>query len=347
MIKKAIFIFFTLIMMGVLTTGFALTVDAPGFDLGVLSIEDPTEFNNKTFWIDVIKETPINILADYEMLAKTETGELISMEKFLQLFLISITHYIEQHESWIPEYDEILSLPHKMPDDGYFRLERIGYDRFYFSFRFDPSLYQVEGNWCQLYPSKEYVAKVTYTILPDPPTGGGDGYMTYTPGGWGAPPAGDNVGVYLRDNFTSTFPDGIILGVLGSGKFVLFTGAQAITDYLPSGGIPSVLTMSYLDPESKDLKNELVNQLLAAKLNVGFDLYNPDFATAIDNLENLLLNFSVSSLHEKTVKEIISIADKVLSGLELNYSCSEVTEALSKINENFVDGGDLGFLIYQ
>jgi hypothetical protein len=47
------------------------------------------------------------------------------------------------------------------------------------------------------------------------------------------------------------------------------------------------------------------------------------------------------------VKEIISIADKVLSGLELNYSCSEVTEALSKINENFVDGGDLGFLIYQ
>jgi hypothetical protein len=79
---------------------------------------------------------------------------------------------------------------------------------------------------------------------------------------------------------------------------------------------------------------------------VGFDLYDPDFATAIDNLENLLLNFSTSSLHEKTVKEIISIADKVLSGLELNYSCSEITEALSKINEKFVDDGDLGYLVY-
>ncbi|MEA2067056.1 MAG: hypothetical protein U9O65_08215 [Thermotogota bacterium] len=86
MIKKAIFVYFSLIMiMGIITTNFALTVDAPGFDLGVLSIEDPTEFNNKTFWIDVIKETPINILVDYEMFAKTATGELIS-----------ITHYIEQ-----------------------------------------------------------------------------------------------------------------------------------------------------------------------------------------------------------------------------------------------------------
>jgi hypothetical protein len=36
----------------------------------------------------------------------------------------------------------------------------------------------------------------------------------------------------------------------------------------------------------------------------------------------------------------------VLSGIELNYSSSEVTEALSKINENFVDGSDLGYLNY-
>jgi hypothetical protein len=233
-----------------------------------------------------------------------------------------------------------------MPDDGYFRLERMGYDRLYFSFRFDPSLYQVERNWCQLYRSKEYVAKVIYTILPDPPLGGGDGYLTYTPGGWVAPPAGDNAGVYLHGNFATTFPDGIILGVLGSGKFVLFTGARAITDYLPSGGVPFVLTGPSLNSESKDLKNELVNQLLVAKLNVGFDLYDPDFAPAIGNLEGLLLNFSTSSFHGKTVKGIILIADQVLSGIELNYSSSEVTEALSKINENFVDGSDLGYLNY-
>ncbi|MEA2067055.1 MAG: hypothetical protein U9O65_08210 [Thermotogota bacterium] len=104
--------------------------------------------------------------------------------------------------------------------------------------------------------------------------------------------------------------------------------------------------MTYLNPESKDLKNELANQLLAAKLNVVFDLYDPDFAPAISNLEDLLLNFSTTSLHEKTVKGIISTADEVLSGLELNYSCSEVTEALSKINEIFVDDDDLGYLIY-
>jgi hypothetical protein len=61
----------------------------------MLSVEDTTDFNNKTFWIHVIKETPINILADYEMFAKTATGELISVEKFLQLFIISITYYIE------------------------------------------------------------------------------------------------------------------------------------------------------------------------------------------------------------------------------------------------------------
>ncbi|TYB92389.1 MAG: hypothetical protein FXF54_07435 [Kosmotoga sp.] len=333
-----------IIIVSLASTSLALTVNAPGFDLGVLSIEDPTEFNNQTFWIEIIKEMPISIIADYEMYAKTATGELILMEKFLQLFLISITHYIEMGESWVPEFDEILSPPHKMPDDGYFRLERVGYDRFYFSFRFDPALYQVEGNWCQLYPSKEYVAKVTYTILPDPPTGGGDGYLTYTPGGWGAPPTGGNAGTYLHDNFGSTFTNGIVLGIISSGKFVLFTSAQAITSYLPSGGQPSSLTTSYLDPEPKDLKNELVNQLLAAKLNVGFDLSDPDFAPAIGNLLNLELNWDISPLNGFTVAEIISIADAVLSGIDLNYSTSEVTDALAKINENFVDGGDLGYL---
>ncbi len=333
-------------IINILSMGFSLTVDAPGFDLGVLSIEDPTEFNNKTFWIDIIKETPINIIADYEMYAKTATGDLISMDKFLQLFLVSITHYLEQNDQWIQEFDEVLTPPHQMPEDGYFRLERIGYDRFYFSFRFDGSLYQPEGNWCQLYPSKEYIARVTYTILPDPPTGGGNGYLTYTPGGWGANPAGENGGTYLFNNFDLAFPQGIILGILSSGKVVIFTTKEAINGYLPSGGVPSAVNTTYINPESRDLRNELVNQLLAAKLNVEFDLYDPDFAPATGNLINLELVWGVSPLDGYTVAEIINIADNVLSGIELNYTPSSVTDALAKINENFADGGDLGYLIY-
>ncbi|MFO7882194.1 MAG: hypothetical protein R6U52_06630 [Kosmotogaceae bacterium] len=150
----------------------------------------------------------------------------------------------------------------------------------------------------------------------------------------------------IDNNFYGIPKGGIIVGVILSGKVVILTFAQAITDYLPSGGQPSSINSTYLNPKSKDLKNELVNQLLAAKLNVGFDLFDQDFAPATGNLMDLVLAFGTSPLDGFTVAEIISIADQVLSGIELNYSPSDIAEALSKINENFVDGADLGDLIY-
>ncbi|MFW6121458.1 MAG: hypothetical protein ACOC80_11245 [Petrotogales bacterium] len=106
------------------------------------------------------------------------------------------------------------------------------------------------------------------------------------------------------------------------------------------------MNTTYINPESRDLRNELVNQLFAAKLNVGFDLNDPDFTPATGNLKCLILNYGTSPLDGFTVAQIINIADRVLSGIELNYNPSNVTDALAKINENFVDGGDLGYLIY-
>ncbi|OAA29151.1 hypothetical protein AT15_03945 [Kosmotoga arenicorallina S304] len=342
---------FLVMLMGLLiaVTAFCeISILAPDFDLGPLNIENPATFNNQEFWFEVLRDSPVTIMADYEIYIILTSGDVLIPDKFLDLFLTHIFHY--ENGSYV---NENITPWHQFPDDGSFYVNApYTHEKFWLKLFF-PYDYQAnfDDDWCIRFKSAEYRVEIVITIIPEPPGGGGDGHVTYTPGGWGAPPHGNNPGAYLHANFSTAFPEGLTIGVEGVGRYVRFTSAQAITDYLPAGGTPATISTFYVNPATTDLSNELVTQMVALALNIGFDLYDPDFAPATSNLAGLVLGYPLSVppseryMEGMTVAEIMALANQILAGESTAYTPSQVTDVITIINENFDNGTtDNGYL---
>lgn len=179
--------------------------------------------------------------------------------------------------------------------------------------------------------------------IPPPPgdTAGCGPLRTQTQGGWGAPPNGNNPGVYLHNNFAAAFPAGLTIGCAG-GYTLQLSSAQAITELLPAGGTPKALSQNYTNPTN--LKNTLVGQMVALTLNVGFDKYDANFGQAGRRLETMYIK--KGEFRGKTVAQFLDIANKVLGNCSNQYKAPEINETASKINENYTDGNaNKGFLV--
>ena len=157
-------------------------------------------------------------------------------------------------------------------------------------------------------------------------------HKTFTQGGWGAMPNGNNPGVYLHANFDEAYQSGLTIGC-GSNT-LSFYSAQSITDFLPEGGTPNALpTLSVL-----------TGQLLAAELNIGFDAYDANFGNSGVALGAMYTD--ANGFEGLTVSEIVAIANQVIGGCSSDYSFASLNSVLTIINENFDNGTqDNGHLI--
>ncbi|HET6226379.1 MAG TPA: hypothetical protein VFF27_08880 [Bacteroidia bacterium] len=165
------------------------------------------------------------------------------------------------------------------------------------------------------------------------------GFRTQTQGGWGAPPNGNNPGKYLHTNFAAAFPNGL---TVGCNYTITLTTAQAITDYLPAGGTPAVLTANYTNPTT--LKNNLASQLVTLTLAVQFDKYDPKFSSSSAALGNLIIGSG--TFKGMKVADLLTEANKVLGGCPSAYTPAQISDVLTTINENFDDGtANGGFLL--
>jgi hypothetical protein len=204
--------------------------------------------------------------------------------------------------------------------------------------RYNPSTSQLELLTTTL--NKEYCSCV--------PPEDDKNLRTQTPGGWGAPPNGDNPGTYLHKNFAGAFPAGLVVGCTYT---ITFTSAQAITDGLPSGGTPSALTKSYLNPTEKpkdpnNPKNTLAMHVVALKLSVTFDAFDEDFGASSTKLANAVV--TSGDFKGWTVAQVLAEAEKVLGGCASSYTPSQMTTVLTAINSAYDDGTtNTGFLENQ
>src|SRR4030095_8531660 len=164
----------------------------------------------------------------------------------------------------------------------------------------------------------------------------GEVLRTQTPGGWGADPTGNNPGSYLHANFAAAFPNGLSIGCESSNYYVRFTSAQAITGYMPAGGKPRALTASFTDPFPTDLKNNLVDHVIALSLSIGFDQYDPNFAPSGFDLGSMVV--TSGKFTALNVNGILLEANKILGGCGGSYSVDDVIQVLEQINNNYVDG---------
>ena len=182
--------------------------------------------------------------------------------------------------------------------------------------------------------SKQDSALDNGLVNPDVVAGEGDTceFKTFTQGGWGSKPHGNNPGSYQFKNFAAAFPNGLVAGC--STYELTLTSAQAVCDFLPCGGSAAALTASYTNPTT--LKNVLAGQLVALTLSVGFDKWDPAFAASPFHLGNLTV---VSGPFQgMTVNAVLAEANNALGGCQSNFSISDLNSILSAINENFDNG---------
>ncbi len=170
-----------------------------------------------------------------------------------------------------------------------------------------------------------------------------EGFRSQTQGGWGqCHQTGNNPGTYLFANFSGAFPQGLTIGCTRTLKL---TSAQAVCDFLPSGTSPKVLPVGNLVNPGQSYRNVFAGQLVAATLNAQFDIYDPNFAS---NSEYTLGDLEIASglFQGWTVSELLAEANSKIGGCGSSFSNSQLSDALSMINENYVDGNvDNGYLV--
>lgn len=162
--------------------------------------------------------------------------------------------------------------------------------------------------------------------------GGGEPFTTYTQGGWGAKPSGNNVGRLLSNNFAEVYPGGSV--TIGGNRAFTFTSASAIEVFLPQGGSSKVISSSRVNPTGS--YGTLTGQLLALQLNVDFS----NAGILRPGLQNLEL--TDDELEGWTVFQVLVLANRVVGGdtkaLPKGLSLSELNGILTDINENFDNG---------
>lgn len=153
-------------------------------------------------------------------------------------------------------------------------------------------------------------------------------FCTYTQGGWGAVPQGNNPGTILHNNFSTTVFGGFVeVGVPGSAGYSMqFTTADAITAYLPAGGKPKPLDMDYLNPTTTK-SGVFGGQVLALQLNV---LYDSAFGS-------LTIINTGTSFDGMTVADVLGAANQALGGgaLPSGYTLPNLNDLASFLNQGF------------
>lgn len=157
-------------------------------------------------------------------------------------------------------------------------------------------------------------------------------YVTYTQGGWGSKPSGQNPGALLSASFGKIYPGSSV--TIGSRYTLRFTAASAIEAFLPQGGAPEALKASAVNPTAR--LSALAGQVLALRINVDFS------AAGMTRSGLSALVVDEGPLQGYTVGETLALASQVLGGtanvLPPGLTVADLNAVVTAINENFDAG---------
>lgn len=176
------------------------------------------------------------------------------------------------------------------------------------------------------------------------PIGGQAGnWTTFTQGGWGSTPSGNNPGQLLSTRFDSVYPFGLEVGIPGgAGHSMVFSSAAAINIYLPAGGQSGKLTESTTDASSSNA-GVLGGQVTALRLNVDFawmDILPATPPATPTDFGDLVYKRAGDTLDGMSVVDILFAAEDALGGgpLPAGYTYSTLNDLVTKLNEAFDNG---------
>ncbi|MEO8597084.1 MAG: putative Ig domain-containing protein, partial [Candidatus Solibacter sp.] len=158
-------------------------------------------------------------------------------------------------------------------------------------------------------------------------------FTTYTQGGWGATPSGNNPGTLLVNNWTKVYGTSGV--TIGGSYYLKFTSASAIANFLPQDGTAGTLYGSATNATSS-AAGVLAGQVLSLQLSVDFS------NKGITRSGLSSLKVASGELAGKTVAQVLTLANQVLGGqtsaLPYGLTITELNAIIDAINNNF-DGG--------
>ncbi len=190
-----------------------------------------------------------------------------------------------------------------------------------------------------VYDEKKCMTSTTCEVITEELSCGG--FRTQTQGGWGqCHQNGNNPGTYLFANFDAAFPSDLTIGCT---RTLTLTSAQAVCDFLSSGTTPRILNAGAMVDPGQTYRNVFAGQLVAATLNVRFDVVDPNFGASGVNLGALII--TSGTFAGWSVNALIAEANRKIGGCASIYTASQLSGALDAVNNNYTDGrSDRGFL---
>ncbi|MFZ1688026.1 MAG: T9SS type A sorting domain-containing protein, partial [Flavobacteriales bacterium] len=170
------------------------------------------------------------------------------------------------------------------------------------------------------------------------------GLRTESQATWGAVSNGPDPAAYLAAYFDWVFPapDHIVIGS-GTRKLKLTTAA-AITAFLPSTGTTAKLPSGTLVNPGSSYSNALAGELVALKLTLKFDEFNPAFSTSSVMLKDMVV--ASGPFAGYTVAALAMEADNKIGGGSCSHSLSQLQTAISTINNGYEGGTEAaGYLL--
>jgi len=176
-----------------------------------------------------------------------------------------------------------------------------------------------------------------------------DGYITYTQGGWGSSPSGNNPGMLLFNNFSTVYPSGFVRIGNPSGSFYAdFYSSLAIQNFLPAGGTAARLTANLVDPTTTSA-GVFAGQVLALTLNVDFSNAGVTYPPLLDNkmLGGTRTYSSMTFTTSQISQEGVKLSSGTLSDLVIIFNGKTVGEFLAICNGVLGGGAIPGWLSDQ
>ena len=160
-------------------------------------------------------------------------------------------------------------------------------------------------------------------------------YATYTQGGWGATPNGNNPGMILKNNWNTVYgANGVTIG--GTPYYLKFTSQAAIEAFLPAGKTPGVLNKSATNPTSSSA-GVFAGQVLALRLSMDFSAAG--IITAGLSVQKIAPGYALAGY---TLTQVMALANQVLAGntsaLPSGVTVSKLNDLISAINQNYDNG---------
>ena len=172
-----------------------------------------------------------------------------------------------------------------------------------------------------------------------------DGLRTESQTTWGSAPLNaSDPATYMTNYFSWLFTSPDYLKIGCGTRTMQLTTAAAVTAFLPASGAAAQLPTGNTVNPGTGITNGLAAELVALKLTMKFDAYNPAFSSSQLLLKNLVI--ASGTFQGYTVEGLAAEADRKLGSCGSPFTYNQLRTAIRDINNGYEGGLESAGLLW-